>query len=44
MRGLPKAVIHRPWDRASDVKSYPARIVDHAVARERALLALNRLD
>lgn len=43
LRSLPNTVIHRPWDHDSNVKSYPARIVDHAAARERALVALKSL-
>ena len=43
LRDLPNAVIHRPWDHESEVKGYPARIVDHAAARDRALLALKSL-
>jgi deoxyribodipyrimidine photo-lyase len=43
LRDLPKAVIHRPWEHETGVKAYPARIVDHAAARERALLALKSL-
>ena len=49
---LPNAWIHRPWDadaealRLADVRlgsSYPAPIIDHAVARERALAAYRSL-
>lgn len=43
LRDLPKAVIHRPWEHDSNVKGYPPRMVDHAAARERALLALKSL-
>jgi len=50
--GLPAGVIHQPWE-ASPMelvqagveigKNYPARIVDHGAARERALAALATL-
>lgn len=43
LRDLPKSLVHRPCGHDSDVKDYPARIVDHAAARERALLALKSL-
>ncbi|QIG48963.1 deoxyribodipyrimidine photo-lyase [Nordella sp. HKS 07] len=43
LRDLPNAVLHRPWEHETDVKGYPARIVDHAAARDRALLALKSL-
>ncbi|MBK1870809.1 deoxyribodipyrimidine photo-lyase [Aestuariivirga sp. YIM B02566] len=43
LRDLPNAVIHRPWEHEAGVKGYPARIVDHAAARHRALLALKSL-
>jgi deoxyribodipyrimidine photo-lyase len=36
---LPADKIHRPWDTA-DQGGYPARIVDHDMARKRALAAL----
>lgn len=40
LRHLPGKYIHRPWEHGSDVDAYPRPIVDHAFARERALLAL----
>ena len=49
---LPDACIHQPWRAGSDILSaagvslgvtYPAPIVDHAVARDRALAAYERL-
>lgn len=43
LQDLPKALIHRPWENETDVKGYPARIVDHAAARDRALEALKKL-
>lgn len=48
LAGLPKKYIHRPWDAPSHVlqeagvelgKDYPTPIVDHKMARERALAA-----
>ena len=49
---LPAKFIHRPWEaddatlRAAGVelgRSYPKRIVDHGVARDRALAAFSNL-
>ncbi len=37
LRRLPGARVHRPWDHPAESRGYPARIVDHALARERAL-------
>ncbi len=37
LRRLPGARAHRPWDEPERASHYPARIVDHAAARERAL-------
>lgn len=52
LAGLPAAVVHRPWE-ASDATlaeagvrlgdTYPHPLVDHAVARRRALEALNQM-
>jgi len=39
---LPGAAIHRPWDAPGQV-NYPAPIVDHDVARKRALAALDKI-
>jgi deoxyribodipyrimidine photo-lyase len=48
LAGLPDTWVHRPWDAPDDVcdaagfvkgESYPAPIVDHGTARERALAA-----
>ncbi|MFM8989331.1 MAG: FAD-binding domain-containing protein, partial [Alphaproteobacteria bacterium] len=49
---LPAKFIHRPWEaddatlRAAGVelgRGYPRRIVDHGVARDRALAAFSKL-
>jgi deoxyribodipyrimidine photo-lyase len=49
---MPEALIHRPWDADPEILSaagvrlgshYPAPVVDHAVARERALAAYRGL-
>jgi deoxyribodipyrimidine photo-lyase len=49
VRLLPDSIVHRPWDASPSMldkaglkigKDYPARIVDHVVARRRALSAL----
>lgn len=36
---LPETVIHEPWLLPQPAAGYPARIIDHAEARERTLLA-----
>lgn len=43
LRDLPNDVIHHPWDANFPVKNYPARIVDHSFARDRALAALKKV-
>lgn len=40
LRGLPAKVIHQPWQAAFLPAGYPAPIVEHRFARERALAAL----
>ena len=42
---LPAETIHRPWTAAQELPAdiYPARIVDHATARDRALRAFRTL-
>jgi len=43
LAGLPDAAVHQPWEASAGVAPgarYPARIVDHREARERALAAL----
>ena len=45
LAGLPAETIHRPWTATTALppELYPARIVDHAAARERALEAFRTL-
>jgi deoxyribodipyrimidine photo-lyase len=45
LASLPAATIHRPWTAARPPSPdvYPARLVDHAAARERALAAFRTL-
>jgi deoxyribodipyrimidine photo-lyase len=45
LRGLPADVVHRPWDADPRLPAeiYPQRIVDHAKARDRALVAFRSL-
>ncbi|MDR3441295.1 deoxyribodipyrimidine photo-lyase [Telmatospirillum sp.] len=52
LAGLPDHVIHRPWEASSDLlaragvtlgKDYPRPIVDHDMARKRALAAFERM-
>jgi deoxyribodipyrimidine photo-lyase len=37
LRGLAGARAHRPWESPLEAPDYPPPIVDHAMARERAL-------
>ena len=37
LRGLPAKVIHQPWQAAVQPSGYPAPMVDHRLARQRAL-------
>jgi deoxyribodipyrimidine photo-lyase len=37
LRGLPGARAHRPWQSPLEARDYPPPIVEHALARERAL-------
>ena len=39
LRGLPERFLHEPWKLESNALAYPAPIVDHREARERALRA-----
>jgi deoxyribodipyrimidine photo-lyase len=45
LASLPAGIIHRPWtaDTPLPPEIYPARIVDHDIARERALGAFRAL-
>ena len=45
LASLPADIIHRPWTAATPLppETYPARIVDHDMARERALVAFRAL-
>ena len=45
LASLPAEIIHRPWTAAQKLPSeiYPERIIDHAVARDRALDAFHNL-
>jgi deoxyribodipyrimidine photo-lyase len=40
---LPNSVIHKPWQSGDDVRDYPKPIVDHGIARDRALEALRQI-
>ena len=40
---LPDRFVHKPWQAPQPPRNYPAPIVDHAVARARALAAFRRL-
>lgn len=39
LQSVPEKYIHAPWQMPNPPKSYPAPIVDHAIARERTLQA-----
>ncbi len=43
LRDVPTAHIHAPWELATPPAGYPPPMVDHAVARHRALAALNAM-
>ncbi len=43
LQGVTAEFIHHPWDMAVPPKSYAKRIVDHAVARDRALEAFKKI-
>jgi deoxyribodipyrimidine photo-lyase len=43
LKNVPDEFIHRPWDMSVPPKAYPLRMVDHSVARERALEAFKRI-
>jgi deoxyribodipyrimidine photo-lyase len=52
LKAVPEGLIHRPWEAPADVltsagvvlgKTYPERIVDHGMARDRALAALKTI-
>jgi deoxyribodipyrimidine photo-lyase len=43
LRDLSSKWIHRPWEHPAPPRDYPAPIVDHGMARERALQALASL-
>jgi deoxyribodipyrimidine photo-lyase len=40
---VPNAFIHKPWESPMPPKAYPPRIIDHGVARDRALSAFKRI-
>jgi deoxyribodipyrimidine photo-lyase len=43
LRHLPDSVIHKPWTAPTPPEGYPRPIVDHKVARDRALEALSSI-
>ncbi|MDE2362474.1 MAG: deoxyribodipyrimidine photo-lyase [Hyphomicrobiales bacterium] len=43
LKDVPDKFIHRPWDAPTPPQSYPPPIVDHAMARARALAAFEKL-
>lgn len=43
LRDVPTAHIHAPWQMAVPPAGYPAPMLDHAIARERALAALKAI-
>jgi deoxyribodipyrimidine photo-lyase len=40
---VPDTFVHKPWDMPVPPKAYPPRIIDHGVARDRALSAFKRI-
>jgi deoxyribodipyrimidine photo-lyase len=43
LRGVDAVFIHHPWDMTVPPKAYPKRIVDHGVARDKALEAFKKI-
>jgi deoxyribodipyrimidine photo-lyase len=43
LNDVPEAFVHKPWEMPVPPKNYPKRIVDHAMARDRALVAFKRI-
>jgi deoxyribodipyrimidine photo-lyase len=43
LASVPIEMIHTPWDMPTPPKAYPQRIVDHAMARDRALEAFKKI-
>lgn len=43
LSGLPDRFVHKPWEAPVPPRNYPAPVVDHARARERALAAFQHL-
>lgn len=44
LRGVPDAHIHAPWEMPTPPAQYPAPIVEHSAARERALAAYQAIE
>ena len=40
---IPNEFVHKPWEMSVPPKTYPVRIIDHGVARDRALTAFKRI-
>ena len=43
LANVPDAFLHKPWEMPLPPKAYPARIIDHGKARDRALSAFKRI-
>jgi deoxyribodipyrimidine photo-lyase len=43
LSSVPEAFVHKPWEMPVPPKAYPARIVDHGMARDRALAAFKKI-
>ena len=43
LAAVPTAFVHKPWEMAQPPQNYPPRMVDHAVARDRAMEAFSRI-
>ncbi len=40
---VPDEFVHKPWEMSVPPRAYPSRIIDHGVARDRALTAFKRI-
>jgi deoxyribodipyrimidine photo-lyase len=40
---VPDEFVHKPWDMSVPPKAYPPRIIDHGMARDRALAAFKKI-
>jgi deoxyribodipyrimidine photo-lyase len=43
LRDVTDDYVHKPWEMPVPPKAYPKRVVDHAMARDRALNAFKKI-